>query len=336
MFKVWVVRVTSMTKLTSSPTGMTTAPTWDAKAMAAAAGQPTSSTFSWMPKRSTMAWAAGPRLPVSNPITRPMPTKPTPMVTPARKARPRLNPKTRPSTSTMRGSITDAPKSRINWMTDIPAPPFGCPSPRLLPGQRRENLAHHILFPDARQEADGVHDRHRNLGRNGRGGHDEACAGRVGRHLNGLALHDIHVDAGPPAGLADLLGHHGGRGDAGAAGHHDAPALHLRTSRLSWPNADAYPSAPAGHRREESGRFRRLPGGFEPQECPFVPDQLHQLLQHPQMARGLLQGQHKDQFHGHRRAGIAHLAKGHGARQFGETDGGREHQVGVAVGNSHP
>ena len=76
-------------------------------------GQPTSTMDRLTPRRSAMACAAGPMLAFIMSTMRPMPTKPTPIISPARMAFPGFTPMQMERIAMMMGSITDAPMSMI-------------------------------------------------------------------------------------------------------------------------------------------------------------------------------------------------------------------------------
>ena len=82
---VWVVLVISITIFTTRPIGIIKAPTVDAKAIADAAGHPTSIIDKLSPKFLTICCVAGPKLSVSKAIIVLRPINPTPTVKPALK-----------------------------------------------------------------------------------------------------------------------------------------------------------------------------------------------------------------------------------------------------------
>jgi len=94
---------------------MMMAPTTEPMAMAAAAGQPTSTTVSDRPKRSTITWTAGESVvPSSELMTRFSPMKPMPTVRPARSDLPKPAPKQQPRIVRTIGIMTETPRPEMN------------------------------------------------------------------------------------------------------------------------------------------------------------------------------------------------------------------------------
>ena len=124
MFQMSILTVrvslsTSMMTLMAMARGMATIATLEAQVMGEAPGQPMSTTESERPKRLLMASAAGPSWSFMRLTMRPRPTKPTPIMSPARMALPGLTPSMMLRIAMMIGSITDAPISTMYWMTHM-------------------------------------------------------------------------------------------------------------------------------------------------------------------------------------------------------------------------
>jgi len=113
MLRVLVTLSSKRSKLTIIVIGITHKPTSVPKAIAAADGQPTSTTSRWMFQFVTIACAAPDSEPHINPITRLMPTKAIPIVIPARRALPGFAPKINATIKIMMGRTTVAPRLSI-------------------------------------------------------------------------------------------------------------------------------------------------------------------------------------------------------------------------------
>ncbi len=114
MLIVFVTREKSRIRLIRIPNGITNAAISDPNAIAAEAGQPTSMILSSIPKRSTIALAAGPRLSNNIPRTIPIPINPTPTINALRTAFPGLAPKATAIIKIIIGKKTLAPRSKKN------------------------------------------------------------------------------------------------------------------------------------------------------------------------------------------------------------------------------
>ena len=113
MLMVFVVFVANMMRLMAMESGMAMVATIEPHVAPDMPGQPTSTIERLTPRRSAMAWAAGPIWAFIMSTMRPIPTKPTPIMRPERMALPGLIPMQTDRIAMMIGSMTDAPMSMM-------------------------------------------------------------------------------------------------------------------------------------------------------------------------------------------------------------------------------